>query len=55
MNATDSGCRTLNRYYTPLKYPSLYPTPNRGQARQAVDIAIEVSLIIRHRIGADQD
>jgi HEPN domain-containing protein len=55
VKSCESGCRTLNRYYTPLKYPSLYPTPNRSQAREAVDIATEISHIIKRRIGTDHD
>jgi len=42
-------CITLNPYYTPLKYPSHYPTPNRDQAKEAVEVAIQISRIIRDK------
>ena len=30
-------CRTLNRYYTPLKYPSHFPAMTKDQAQEAID------------------
>lgn len=43
------ACITLNPYYTPLKYPSHYPTPSRDQAKEAVEAAIKISKIIRDK------
>lgn len=44
------GCKTLNRYYVPLKYPSHYPSPKRIQAKQAVEIASEIAKLVREKI-----
>lgn len=39
-------CAILNRYYTPIKYPSHYPTPTREQAKEAIEIATRIKEIV---------
>jgi len=53
LEACEEGCRILNRYYTPLKYPSHYPIATKEQAREAVEKAIEISRVIKKEIGID--
>lgn len=54
LKACEEGCRVLNRYYAPLKYPSHYPMATKEQAREAVEKAIEISRIIKGEIGMDE-
>lgn len=44
------GCRILNQYYTPLKYPTQYPSATKKQAVQAVEIASEIAEVIKKEI-----
>lgn len=48
LNELEFYCSTLNRYYTPLKYPSHFPIMARNQAQEA----IEAVKIIRKTILA---
>lgn len=43
-------CRILNRYYTPLKYPSHYPMLTKEQAKEAIDIAEEIGKFVNNLI-----
>lgn len=43
-------CRILNRYYTPIKYPSHYPILTREQAKEAVKITEELGNFISNLI-----
>ncbi|HAW50443.1 TPA: hypothetical protein DCX16_05810 [bacterium] len=47
----EEGCRKLNRYYTPLKYPSHYPIVTKEQAKEAIDTAVHISKFIKEQIG----
>ncbi|MBU0600634.1 HEPN domain-containing protein [bacterium] len=40
-------CRVLNRYYTPLKYPSHYPIATKEQATEAIEIATDMDKFIK--------
>lgn len=44
-------CRTLNHYYTPLKYPSHYPSVTKEKAQEAIEcterIGNEITVKIR--------
>lgn len=44
--SAEQSCRLLNRYYTPLKYPSHYPPMGREQALDAVAAAREVERLV---------
>lgn len=46
----EEGCRILNRYYTPLKYPSHYPMATKEQAREAIEVATNISNLIKNQI-----
>ena len=48
--AQEEGCRILNRYYTSFKYPSHYPIADKEQAKEAVEIATNISKFIRGQI-----
>ena len=39
-------CRILNRYYTPLKYPSHFPPLSREDAEQSIKIASDIQKFI---------
>ena len=39
-------CRNLNRYYTPLKYPSYFPPLSREDAEQAIEVANDIQKFI---------
>lgn len=45
------GCQILNRYYTPLKYPSHYPVATKEQATEAIEIATDIGKFITECIG----
>ena len=49
--AAEEPCRLLNRYYTPLKYPSHFPPLKRKQACEAVTAALEVERLVVEAIG----
>jgi HEPN domain-containing protein len=49
----EEGCRILNRYYTPLKYPSHYPTATQEQAKEAIEMATNISKFIKEQIGVE--
>jgi HEPN domain-containing protein len=46
----EEGCRILNNYYTPLKYPSHFPFAVSKQAEEAIKIAEEISKFIKSEI-----
>jgi len=43
----EEECRILNRYYTPLKYPSHYPGATREQAKEAIEAATKIGKYIK--------
>ncbi len=47
----DDGCRILNQYYTPLKYPSHYPMATKEQAKEAVEITTTIAMFIKEYVG----
>jgi len=49
-NTFEDGCRILNNYYTPLKYPSHYPFATRKQASEAIEIAKKIRDFIKNII-----
>ncbi len=51
--AMEPHCRILNRYYTPIKYPSHYPEMTREQAKLAIESAEAVRTEILSVIGVD--
>lgn len=53
-NPQEEGCRILNQYYTPLKYPSHYPMATKEQAKEAIEIATKMSEFIKEQIGIEE-
>lgn len=47
----ESCCRILNRYYTPLKYPSHYPSATREKAQEAIECAERIGKEIIAKIA----
>lgn len=47
----EEGCRVLNMYYTPLKYPSHYPIATKEQAKEAIAIASAISEFVKRQVG----
>jgi len=45
------GCKILNRYYIPLKYPSHYPAIDVAKAREAMSAIKKIREVIKERIG----
>jgi len=43
------GCRILNRYYIPLKYPSHYPAVDETKAREALEAIEKIREVIRKK------
>ncbi|MFH1564202.1 MAG: HEPN domain-containing protein [Nitrospirota bacterium] len=48
-NIIEEECRILNRYYTPLKYPSHYPSATKEQAKEAIEVAMDISNFIKRQ------
>ena len=46
LKSLESHCRTLNNYYTPLKYPSHFPGSTREQAEKALGSAKQIGEVI---------
>ena len=42
----ETCCKTLNRYYTPLKYPSHFPTMTKDQALEAIESVKSIEKVI---------
>lgn len=51
----EAGCRILNRYYTPLKYPSHYPMATKEQAKEAINAASQIGEFIKEQILYSKD
>ncbi|MGB9612624.1 MAG: HEPN domain-containing protein [Candidatus Margulisiibacteriota bacterium] len=47
----EEGCRILNNYYSPLKYPSHFPFATQKQAKEAIEITEEIGKFIKTEIS----
>jgi len=45
------GCKILNRYYIPLKYPSHYPAIDVTKVKEAMEKIKKIREVIKRRIG----
>ena len=54
-NVIEESARLLNRYYTPLKYPSHYPVMNKEQAGEAIRAAKKIRDLVKRLLNIKEE